>query len=84
MAATRSTRLLSSNIFAIFVVSFAFFTDTFLYDLIVPGLPSILKRRAGVAPDKVQAYSSILLAVYGGALLVVPCSYSRFPAGSTS
>lgn len=67
---------------------------------IVPGLPSILKRRANIAPDEgtkdrqathvrkadriksVQACASILLAVYGGALLVVPCSHLESPAES--
>ncbi|KAI9742196.1 MAG: hypothetical protein M1818_004096 [Claussenomyces sp. TS43310] len=72
-SATRPPRFLaqrSSNVFIITTVCLAVFTDIFLYSIIVPVLPFALKRRAGVRADEVQHWVSILLAVYGAALLV--------------
>lgn len=60
----------SSKWFIVFTVSMATFTDIFLYGIIVPVLPFAMTSRAGVAQDKVQTWISILLAVYGAALLV--------------
>ncbi|TDZ26285.1 putative MFS-type transporter [Colletotrichum orbiculare MAFF 240422] len=51
-------------------VAFAVFTDVFLYGVIVPVVPFALESRLSIAQDKVQFWVSILLAVYGAALLV--------------
>lgn len=62
--------LRASKSFAIFVVCAAIFTDTTLAGLIVPILPYALKERVGLSQDEVQRWNSILLASYGGALMV--------------
>jgi MFS family permease len=78
--------LRSSKLFIIFTITVAVFTDIFLYGIIVrtkpqlkdlaiknfqvPVIPFALSNRAGVAEDSVQKWVSVLLAVYGGALLV--------------
>jgi len=59
----------SSKAFIVWTVTAAVFTDIFLYGIVVPVLPFALTSRAGVHPDKVQTWVSILLAVYGAALL---------------
>ena len=46
------------------------FQDIFLYAVIVPVLPFALEQRVHIAHEDVQYWISILLAVYGGALLV--------------
>jgi MFS family permease len=61
--------LRSSKVFVIFVVSFATFTDLLLYGLIVPVTPSALHERVGLSEDDEQSWTSILLALYGAALL---------------
>ncbi|GAQ03075.1 uncharacterized MFS-type transporter C18.02 [Aspergillus lentulus] len=61
--------LRSSRVFVIFVVSFATFTDTLLYGLIVPVTPTALHERVGLSEDDEQSWTSILLALYGAALL---------------
>jgi MFS family permease len=60
----------SSKLLIISTVAAAVFTDVFLYGIIVPVLPFALSGRAGIAEDEVQSMISVLLAVYGGALLV--------------
>ncbi|KAG9947027.1 MFS general substrate transporter, partial [Aureobasidium melanogenum] len=60
----------SSNWLIISTVAAAVFTDVFLYGIIVPVLPFALSGRAGIAEDNVQSMISVLLAVYGGALLI--------------
>ncbi|KAL4933274.1 MFS transporter [Aspergillus undulatus] len=59
----------ASKAFIIFVVVFAVFTDILLYALIVPVTPTALHERAGVASEDEQKWTSILLGLYGGALL---------------
>lgn len=59
-----------SKTFIIFAVSLSVFTDIFLYAVVVPVLPFALHDRAGVSQDPTQYWVSILLAVYGAALLV--------------
>lgn len=63
-------RFRSSKTFIIITVATAVFTDIFLYGIIVPVVPFALTSRAGIPPDRVQTWISILLAVYGAALLV--------------
>lgn len=48
----------------------AIFTDIFLYGLIVPVFPFALESGANIHPDDVQTWVSVLLAVYGGGILV--------------
>ncbi|KAF7590641.1 hypothetical protein BBP40_002589 [Aspergillus hancockii] len=59
----------SSKFFIIFVVVFAVFTDILLYGLIVPVTPTALHERVGLAESEEQSWTSILLALYGAALL---------------
>ncbi|KAK4988480.1 hypothetical protein LTR50_003884 [Elasticomyces elasticus] len=59
----------SSNWFIVGTVSVAVFTDIFVYGLVVPVLPFTLTSRSGIHPSSVQSWVSILLAVYGAALL---------------
>lgn len=59
----------SSKWFIVTSVAAAVFTDLFLYGIVVPVLPFALTSRAGVDPNEVQTWISILLAVYGAALL---------------
>ena len=61
--------LRSSRWFIMFVVSFAAGTDIFMYGLIVPVTPTALKDRVGLSEDSIQSWTSILLALYAGALL---------------
>ncbi|KAF4550694.1 MFS-type transporter-like protein 33 [Elsinoe fawcettii] len=60
----------SSKIFIISSVAAAVFTDLFLYGVIVPVIPFALSSRAGIEEGQVQRWTSVLLAVYGAALLV--------------
>ncbi|EED13927.1 MFS amine transporter, putative [Talaromyces stipitatus ATCC 10500] len=60
----------ASNWFTVFVVTFAVFTDIFLYGVIVPVIPFALEYRADIEVDRVQYWVSVLLAVYGAGLLV--------------
>ncbi|KAI9039555.1 MFS transporter [Aspergillus affinis] len=59
----------SSSPFIIFVVVFAVFTDILLYGLIVPVTPTALHERVGLSEGEEQRWTSILLALYGAALL---------------
>ncbi|KAH8150061.1 uncharacterized protein LAJ45_05747 [Morchella importuna] len=67
----------SSKTFIICAVAMAIFTDIFLYGLVVPVFPFALESRANIHPDDVQTWVSVLLAVYGGGLLVASpiCGY---------
>ncbi|KAM0720619.1 hypothetical protein Q7P37_004756 [Cladosporium fusiforme] len=62
--------LRTSKAFIISTVSLAIFTDIFVYGIIVPVMPFALTERAGVDASKIQTWVSILLAIYGAALLV--------------
>ncbi|KAL4955201.1 major facilitator superfamily domain-containing protein [Aspergillus filifer] len=59
----------ASKGFIIFVVVFAVFTDILLYGIIVPVTPTALHERAGIEENDEQSWTSILLGLYGGALL---------------
>ena len=59
----------SSKGFILTTICIAVFTDIFLYGIIVPVIPFALTRRARVAEEDVQHWVSVLLAVYGAALL---------------
>lgn len=60
----------SSKWFILAVVFFMTFTDIFLYGLVVPVIPRALQQRVGISHGEAQSWTSILLAVYGGALLI--------------
>lgn len=63
-------RLRSAQWFIVLAVCVAVFTDVFLYAVIVPVLPFAIESRVGLPHDEVQHWVSVLLAVYGAALLV--------------
>ncbi|OOQ88569.1 putative MFS transporter [Penicillium brasilianum] len=65
----RFLEIRSARWFILFTVSFAACTDIFMYGLIVPVTPTALERRVGLAEDKVQTWTSVLLALYSAALL---------------
>ncbi|KAF2853652.1 MFS transporter-like protein [Plenodomus tracheiphilus IPT5] len=62
-------KLRSSEGFIIGTVSLAVFTDMFLYGIIVPVIPFALKTRSHVDKSRVQYWVSVLVAIYGAALL---------------
>jgi MFS family permease len=57
----------SSTFFILFTVGMSAFTDLFLYGLIVPVLPFMLKERANVPQSQIQSTVSNLLAIYAAA-----------------
>lgn len=59
----------SSRWFILTTICTAVFTDIFLYGIIVPVIPFALTKRAHIAEIDVQHWVSVLLAVYGAALL---------------
>ena len=62
--------LRSSTWYITATVATAIFTDIFLYAVIVPVFPFSLQSRLRVAEADVQRWLSILLSVYGAALVV--------------
>lgn len=60
----------SSTLFIIATVGTSLFTDLFLFGLIVPLLPFILRDRLQIGPDQIQIHVSGLLAVYAAASLI--------------
>ncbi|KFY31024.1 hypothetical protein V493_01465, partial [Pseudogymnoascus sp. VKM F-4281 (FW-2241)] len=63
-------RFRSSKLFIILTLCAAVFSDMFLYGVIVPVVPFSLTERAGIPAEDAQHWVSVLLAVYGAALLV--------------
>lgn len=57
----------SNTVFIVFTVGMGAFTDLFLYGLIVPVLPFMLKDRVGLPGSQIQGTVSNLLAVYAAA-----------------
>lgn len=60
----------ASTIFIISTVAVGLFTDLFLYGLVVPILPFMLKERVNLPDSKIQSYVSGLLAAYAGASVI--------------
>lgn len=60
----------SHKIFILATVAVGLFTDLFLYGLIIPVLPFLLERDAGIPPSQVQSYTSAMLAIYAGSTVV--------------
>ena len=67
----------ANTVFIIATVAVGLFTDLFLYGLIVPILPFMLRDRLDLPQEKVQSYVSGLLAAYAGAsvLFSVPAGW---------
>jgi MFS family permease len=57
----------SNTFFIVSTIGVGMFTDLFLYGLIVPILPFMLRDRIGVPEKQIQSYVSMLLAVFAGA-----------------
>ena len=60
----------SNTFFIIATVAVGLFTDLFLYGLIVPILPFMLRERVGLPEDEIQSHVSSLLAAYAAASVV--------------
>lgn len=61
----------SNTLFIVSTVAMGMFTDLFLYGLVVPILPFLLKKRVSVPEDQIQHTTSALLAAYGAASVAV-------------
>ncbi len=70
-AVPKGLRWRASTPFIITTVAVGMFTDLFLYGLVVPVLPFMLKERVHIPHGKIQSYVSGLLAAYAGASVVV-------------
>lgn len=57
----------SNTFFIVSVVAIAMFTDLFLFGLVVPILPFLLKQRTHIPVEQTQSSVSILLAVFAAA-----------------
>ncbi|KAL8769649.1 MAG: hypothetical protein Q9209_004446 [Squamulea sp. 1 TL-2023] len=57
----------SSTLFIVSTVGIGLYTDLFLYGLVVPVLPFILRDRVSLPENQIQSYVSALLAAYAGA-----------------
>ncbi|KAI2603131.1 MFS general substrate transporter [Hypoxylon fragiforme] len=66
----------SNTLFIIATVAIGLFTDLFLYGLVVPVLPFMLRNRLAIPEEEIQSYVSNLLAAYAGASVL-----SSLPAG---
>jgi MFS family permease len=60
----------SSTFFIIFVVGVGIFTDLFVYSIIVPVLPFVLRDRLGIPDSKLQIHVSALLGVMAASSFV--------------
>lgn len=60
----------SSTFSIVLTVCLAIFTDIFYYALVVPVIPFSLTVQVGLSENQVQAWTSILLACYSGALFI--------------
>jgi len=65
-----TVRVRASEAFTIATVSVALFSDVFIYSMIVPIMPDVLVKRAGVPEEDVQGWISILLAMFGVFLMI--------------
>ncbi|KAL4968355.1 MFS transporter [Aspergillus stella-maris] len=74
----------SSKAFVTWVVAIAVFTDVFIYGMIIPILPEVLRTRVSVPEDQLQRWMSILLAAFGGTLFVGSPIFGYFADRSSS
>lgn len=66
----------SNTVFIITTVAIGLFTDLFLYGLIVPVMPFMLRDRLKIPQSQIQSHVSDMLAAYAGASVI-----SSIPAG---
>ncbi|KAL4871079.1 hypothetical protein BDV12DRAFT_206922 [Aspergillus spectabilis] len=83
-AAPWKVEIRSSKGFVTWVVAIAVFTDVFIYGMIIPILPEVLKTRVSVPEDELQKWTSNLLAAFGGALFVGSPIFGYFADRSSS
>ncbi|RYP70474.1 hypothetical protein DL771_005411 [Monosporascus sp. 5C6A] len=60
----------SNTFFILATVAVGLFTSLFLYGLVVPALPFMLRERLAIPEEETQSYVSGLLAAYAGASLL--------------
>jgi MFS family permease len=60
----------SNTAFIITTVAIGLFTDIFLYGLIVPVMPFMLRDRLNIPPSQIQSYASGMLSAYAGASVI--------------
>lgn len=60
----------SNTFFIVATVAVGLFTDLFLYGLVVPILPFVLRDRVGLPEEQIQSHVSGLLAAYAGASVI--------------
>ncbi|KAJ6109660.1 hypothetical protein N7486_001895 [Penicillium sp. IBT 16267x] len=63
-------QLRASSAFILVAMCLSTFTDNFVYGMVIPILPYLLRSNNLTSSDDVQKWTSILLAAYGAALLV--------------
>ena len=66
----RGLKWRSNTLFIVFTVGMGAFTDLFLYGLIVPVLPFMLKERVDLPDSEIQSTISNLLAIYAAAAVI--------------
>ncbi|KAL4867184.1 major facilitator superfamily domain-containing protein [Aspergillus spectabilis] len=70
--------LRSSDALITIAVAAAIFTDSFLYTIVVPVIPTALRERVGLSEeDPEQRWTSVLLSLYAAALLLASCSHKQ-------
>ncbi|KAL4787942.1 major facilitator superfamily domain-containing protein [Aspergillus varians] len=74
----------SSKAFVTGVVAISVFTDVFIYGMIIPILPEVLRTRVSVPEDQLQKWMSILLAAFGGATFIGSPIFGYFADKSSS
>ncbi|OJJ97145.1 hypothetical protein ASPACDRAFT_80634 [Aspergillus aculeatus ATCC 16872] len=74
----------SSKKFVTWVVAIACFTDVFIYGMIVPILPIVLKTRVSVPDGDLQQWMSIMLAAFGGGIFFGSPIFGYFADRSSS
>lgn len=74
----------SSRLFVIVTVGIGLFSDLFLYGIIVPVMPFLLRDRLGIPDADIQKHTSLQLAAYAGSsvLFAVPVGWAADRSGS--
>jgi MFS family permease len=69
-SSTAYLKIRSSKHFDLTTICLGVFTNIFLYGILVPVLPFTLSTRTKIQQSNMQSWVSVLLAVYGGTLLI--------------
>lgn len=77
-------RFRSSKGFIAFVVSYAIFTDQFIFTSIIPIAPDMLQEQFDIQPGDVARKSSLILSACGVAMLVASRNYIPTLIAATS